>query len=46
MSVYDLFLLLLDAVFSVAATVALLFVPELWDCLAALMSTDSWPGER
>jgi hypothetical protein len=39
----DLSLLLFGAFLEVAATIAIVMVPELLDCL---MGTDDWPGER
>ena len=46
MTLHDLYLLLLGAALEVVAVAAIVFVPELLDCLQALISTDSWPGER
>jgi hypothetical protein len=46
MTPHDLYLLLLGAVLEVTTVAAIVFVPELLDYLQALMSRDSWPGER
>jgi hypothetical protein len=46
MTLHDLYLLLVGAVLEVMAVAAIVFVPELLEFLQALMSSDSWPGER
>lgn len=46
MTLHDLYLLAVGAALEALAVAAIVFVPELLDVLQALMSTDSWPGER
>jgi hypothetical protein len=45
-ALHDVYLLLLGAALDVLAVAAIVFGPELLDCLQTLLGTDSWPGEQ
>jgi hypothetical protein len=46
MSLHDVCLLLLGAALDILATAAIVFAPEILDCVQTLLDTDSWPGEH